>query len=390
MDSPTVLHGAGSERLNSDTRAVAMQTSVHGAGFPSTTWSQNGFPVPRSGSRCCGAARADPVTSTPKGRTSMTSNDTSTVLAQLRTVLDLTNTEIQVAETRLSQARTDAVRRELSQNAANGRARAEAIETAIRKLGGFPDVIGPLLGRAAAAVKALTEQAQPFGEALLGDLALEHQLLDRARYIKALAVAMGSSDIEKLADRLIEAHSATVDWLTTVLAEDALGGPAALQRTPLQAATGVAVRLVNVPMSWSARGLDRAVDTVRSAPPALGELLSRGAHAGDVAAKALTASRDAALATAERITRREGADQAADALHSMRSAAGVLEADELPITDYDALNVSEAVAAIKELTTPADVRAILAYEEAHKNRQGVVSAAQTRVAAIAQEVVGIG
>ena len=45
-----------------------MQTSVHGAGFPSTTWSQNGFPVPHPGSRCCGAARADPVTSTPKHR----------------------------------------------------------------------------------------------------------------------------------------------------------------------------------------------------------------------------------------------------------------------------------------------------------------------------------
>jgi hypothetical protein len=44
---------------------------------------------------------------------------------------------------------------------------------------------------------------------------------------------------------------------------------------------------------------------------------------------------------------------------------------------------------IKELTTPAGGRAILAYEEAHKNRQGVVSAAQTRAAAIAQEVVGI-
>ena len=64
-------------------------------------------------------------------------------------------------------------------------------------------------------------------------------------------------------------------------------------------------------------------------------------------------------------------------------------ADELPITDYDDLNVPQAVAAIKELATvPADVRAILAYEESHKNRQGVVSAAQTRVAAIAQEVVG--
>ena len=68
----------------------------------------------------------------------MNTNDTSTVLAQLRTVLDLTNTEIQVAETRVSQARTDAVRRELSQNAANGRARAEAVESAIRKSAGSP------------------------------------------------------------------------------------------------------------------------------------------------------------------------------------------------------------------------------------------------------------
>jgi hypothetical protein len=319
----------------------------------------------------------------------VTINGASTLLAQLRTVLDLTNTEIQVAETRVAQARTEAVRRELTQNAANGRTRAVAIERAIRDLGGLPDVIGPLLGRAAAAVKAMTEQAQPFGEALLGDLALEHQLLDRARYIKALAVAEGSSDIEKLADRLMVAHTATVEWLTTVLAEDALGGPSALQRTPIQTATGVAVKLVNVPVSWSARRLDRAVETVRAAPPALGELLSRGAHAGDVATKALSASRDAALATAERITRREGADQAADALHSMRSAAGVLDADELPIADYDALNVSEAVAEIKDLATPANVRAIMAYEEAHKNRHGVVSAAQTRVAAIAQEVVGI-
>ena len=119
----------------------------------------------------------------------MTINGASTLLVQLRTVLDLTNTEIQVAETRVAQARTEAVRRELTQNAANGRTRAVAIEGAIRNLGGLPDVIGPLLGRAAAAVKAMTEQAQPFDEALLGDLALEHQLLDRARYIKALAVA---------------------------------------------------------------------------------------------------------------------------------------------------------------------------------------------------------
>ncbi|ORV92316.1 hypothetical protein AWC11_07955 [Mycobacterium interjectum] len=319
----------------------------------------------------------------------MTAPDTTRLLAQLRTLLDLTNTEIQIAETRVVQARTEAVRRELSQNAANGRKRAEALEAAIRKLGGYPDVIGPFLGRAAAVVKALTEQAEPFDEALLGDLALEDQLLDRARYTKALAVAAKRQDIENLAERLITAHSATVDWLTTVLAEDALGGPAALRRTPLQAAAGAAVKLVNLPVTWSARGLDRAVDTLRSTGPAFNDLVKRGGNAGEIAAKALSASQSAALRAAERVTSSEGADKAADALHAGRTAAGVLDAKELPIRKYDDLNVGEAVAAIKELTAPDDVRAILAYEEAHKNRQGIVSAAQTRVAAIAQDVVGI-
>jgi hypothetical protein len=319
----------------------------------------------------------------------MTTPTTTTLIAQLRAVLDLTNTEIQVAETRVAQARTEAVRTELTKNAANGRARAESIESAIRDLGGHPDVIGPFFGRAAAAVKALTEQAQPFDEALLGDLALEHQLFDRARYIKALAVAAKRSDVEALATRLITAHSATIDWLTTVLAEDALGGPAALRRTPLQAAAGTAIQLVNVPVNWSVRGIDRAVETVRATPLALGELLNRGKQAGDLAAKTLSSSRDAALATAESVIRDGGADQAADAVHSMRTATGVLDPAELPIEGFDELNVSQAVAAVKELADPADVRAIIAYEEAHKQRQGVVSAAQTRVAQIAQEVVGI-
>ena len=42
----------------------------------------------------------------------MTMNHTSAVLAQLRTALDLTNAEMQVAETRV-QARSDAVRSRL-------------------------------------------------------------------------------------------------------------------------------------------------------------------------------------------------------------------------------------------------------------------------------------
>ncbi|KUI28960.1 hypothetical protein AU196_14775 [Mycobacterium sp. IS-1742] len=323
------------------------------------------------------------------GAKNVTNADTTKLLAQLRTILDLTNTEIQVAETRVAQARTEAVRRELEQNASNGRERAEAIEGAIRDLGGYPDVIGPFLGRAAAAVKALTEQAEPFDEALLGDLALEDQLLDRSRYLKALAVSAKEQDVQALADRLITAHSATVDWLTTVLAEDALGGPAALRRTPLQAAAGVAVRTVNLPLTWTTRGVDRTVEALRNTGPAFNELVNRGARVSEVAGKALGASRDAALAAAEKVTRDEGAGQAADALHKVRDGAGVLDASELPINGYDELTVTEAVAEVKDLTDPSDIRTIIAWEEAHKNRSRVVSAAQTRLAAIAQEVVGI-
>ncbi|MDV6276581.1 ferritin-like domain-containing protein [Rhodococcus erythropolis] len=317
------------------------------------------------------------------------SETTSALITQLRILLGLTHAEIQVAETRVAQARTEAVRRELTENAENGRERASSIEATIRDLGGVPELIGPFIGRATAGMKAMVEQAQPFDEAILGDLGLEHQLLDRSRYLKALATAAGDQTVATLADRLITAHSATVDWLTTVLAEEALGGPAALRRTPMQAATGAAIRLVNVPVSWSTRSLDRAIDAVRTSPPVLGELISWGAYAGDVTVKTLSASRDAAIATAEKVTRREGADGAADVFRSVRKSSGLLEPTELPIEDFDELNVTQAVSAVKELTQAAQVRDIVAYEEAHKNRHGVVSAAQARLAAIAQEVVGI-
>jgi len=315
--------------------------------------------------------------------------DTSTLIAQLRTLLALTNTEIQVADARRAQARTEAVATELARNADNARGRADAIERALRELGGLPALVGPWLGRAAAAVKTMTEQAQPFDEALLADLALEHQLLDRSRYVKALATAQHHRDLVELADRLVTAHTATVEWLTTVLAEEALGGPAALRRSPAQAATGAAVRWMNAPVSWSARSIDQVMDAVRSAGPRMNQLLSRGAHAGDIAARTIAASRDAALERAEVITRDEGAAAVADALHGVRGSTGALQPAELPIAAYDDMNVSRAVTAIKELTDPADVRTIVAYEEAHKARNGVVSAAQTRLAAIAQEVVGV-
>lgn len=129
---------------------------------------------------------------------------------------------------------------------------------------------------------------------------------------------------------------------------------------------------------------------MRATPLALSELMNRGKHAGDVAAKALSSSRDAALETAEQVIREGGADQAADVLHNVRAATGVLDSSELPIEGFDELNVTQSVAAVKDLSDSSDIRTILAYEEANKMRQGVVSAAQSRLAHIAQEVVGIG
>ena len=78
-----------------------------------------------------------------------------------------------------------------------------------------------------------------------------------------------------------------------------------------------------------------------------------------------------------------------DALHQVREATGIVDADELPIDDYADLNVGDAVAAVNELTEPADIRTILHFEEAHKNRQRVISASENRIAEIAKEVVGV-
>ena len=89
------------------------------------------------------------------------------------------------------------------------------------------------------------------------------------------------------------------------------------------------------------------------------------------------------------MVRDEGAEQDRGRAAQCTCRHGVLDADELPIPEYDELNLTDAVAAVKELEAPADIRTIIAYEEAHKNRQRLVSAAQTRVADIAQEVVGL-
>src|SRR6476660_2816697 len=133
------------------------------------------------------------------------------IINQLRALVLLTQTEEQVARTRISQARTEAVRRELTENADNAAKRTRLITEQLRELGGVPDVVTPALGRLGAVLKATFEQAAPLEEALLTDLQLEHQLLDRATYVKVLADQAKQTKVRQLAEKLITAHEATVE-----------------------------------------------------------------------------------------------------------------------------------------------------------------------------------
>jgi hypothetical protein len=312
---------------------------------------------------------------------------------QLRALLLLTQTEEQVARTRISQARTDAVRRELTQNADNAAARSLEITEELRKLGGVPDVVTPALGRLGAVLKATFEQAAPLEEALLTDLSLEHQLLDRATYVKVLADQAEATSVRTLAEKLITAHQATVEWLTVVLAEEALGGPAALVATPVQKVAGGVARAVNAPVRFWANTVNSAVDTVKQAGEETSDRFSavtdRAVALTDAVKETLTAGRSASLRKAEQIAKREGNKDAARTAKSAREELGDVSADELPIKNFDQLAVADAVKAVKNLTTAHDIRVVINYEEAHKARANVVSAAQTQLASIAKEAVGV-
>jgi hypothetical protein len=317
----------------------------------------------------------------------------ATIVNQLRALLLLTQTEEQVARTRVGQARTEAVRRELTQNADHAAERTRAITEQLRSLGGVPDVVTPALGRLGALVKATLEQAEPIDEALLQDLQLEHQLLDRATYVKVLAEKAQLRDVEHLAERLVTAHKATVEWLTVVLAEEAMGGPAALQPTPAQRVAGTATRVAIAPYKFVANRLNEAVDTAQQrreeAGERLGEVADRGRQFGDALRETLTVGRAASLRRAERIARRSGNKEAADTARAAREELGDVTADELPIKGYDSLSTSDAAKAVKELTTAHDVNVVIRYEETHKNRTSVVNAAQTTLAGLAKQAVGV-
>lgn len=342
-----------------------------------------------------------PQTGTPPPMTTTERIDVSALVAQLRALEHLTRTEARVARVRTAQARTDAIRGELETNAAAADRRVALIGDALRSLDAVPDVLAPAVGNVLALVKAVVEQAQPVDEAVLGDLVLEQQLRDRARYARDIAAHLRMPEIVSLADTLIEAHTETVDWLHTVLAQEAAGGPHVLEPTPLQRIAGGATRIAGLPARFAVERVNRTVDAVThrgrvararvegAMEGAAASALNLATETADTVTRIGRGAREVAeaggaavLTRTEQVARREHADTIADAAHEARVESGALAASELPIPHYEELTAEDCIAAIRILDDPADVRAVAAFETTHKNRSGVLDAAEARIGAL--------
>lgn len=310
--------------------------------------------------------------------------------SELNTLLRLTQTEAMIAQVRRAQARDEATEKELARNADNCDDRALRLTQAVRDLGGVPDVLGAAIGRAAAVAKSQVEQGQPFAEALLGDLALEQQLLARARFARVLAETADERKVVRLMERLETAHTATVEWINTRLAEFAVGGPTAIRPTPVQAAVGVGRRAATFPARQAFDGLNRSIvalgDLQEQAEESVNATVDRVRRVAGAVGEAWTAGRDAALETGEERANAEGAKRTAKTLHRSRVDLGALSPEELPIKRYPDLNVTTVVKRLERLSDPEDVRSVLNYEQATKNRKGVLTAAQTQLEEVANEV----
>ncbi len=317
-----------------------------------------------------------------------TRTNSAVLSGELVALLRLTRTEAQVARIRLSQARDANIRRELQDNADEADLRAVAIQDALRQIGGTPDVVGDAIGRVVAATKATTEQLQPFSEGLLGDLALEHQLRDRVLFIRVLAQTQDEPAVAELMTELEAAHSETIEWIRVRLAELAQGGPVALVPTPPQAAVSALARLATLPSRRGAALVNKAADVLRrggeGAQQSATRTLKRVQDNVEATTEVIEAGRDAALARMEEVAT---TPELRDAAHETRKDLGTVEASSLPISSYDTLTSADAVKAIKKLTASEDVRVVLRYEEAHKNRKGAVTTAQARLTDLAEESV---
>lgn len=260
------------------------------------------------------------------------------LLSELQDLLRLTASEQVIANVRRLQAAGSSVAEELKANAGKSRERQQLLVDAIRQTGGVPDVVGAAFGRAGAFVQTQVNQVQTLQGALLGDLALEHQLRERARYARTLAESLGYSQVIPVLDRLETAHTATIEWLETRLSEVGRTGTSALEATPIQNVVSTVRRTVGAPFALAFAGVNRA-----------SSLLGRKGGATD-----------------EQVLDLTGLDEQSE-----------------PFPAYSTLSGDSVMRHAADSDDLQHLREILAYEQAHKARKGVVQAVEQRLQELA-------
>ena len=363
------------------------------------------------------------------------------LLSELRDLLRLTAFEQVIATVRRTQAASTPVADELAANARKAGERLTLLSGSVRQLGGVPDVVGPLVGRVGALLQTQLNQVQTLQGALLGDLALEHSLRDRARYARTLAVTLGESSIIPVLDRLDRAHGETIGWLEQRLAEVGATGTSALRPTPVQAVVGSVRRLYGVPLGLAAAGVNRlgglltragqaapdaVADTAEQARDTVIDLTGRAGDAAqqaaqtvggaaqdtaqaagsaaqtvadtaadvaqsavDTTASAAQTAADTAAGAAETVadTTASAAEQVADAAQDVaEQAAPQPDPDKHPFAGYERLGGDSIIRHVNDTEDVRELRQLLAFEQAHKARKGVVGAARSRLSDLAASV----
>ena len=340
------------------------------------------------------------------------------LLSELQDLLRLTAFEQTIANVRRIQAASTAVAEELKANAEKSRERQQLLAQAVKQAGGVPDVVGAAFGKAGAFLQTQLNQVQTLQGALLGDLALEHELRERARYARTLAESLGYSQVIPVLDRLETAHTATIEWLEERLNEVGRTGTSALKATPVQAAVTVVRRTAGAPFAVFAGTVNRASSLLgRRASDAASTVTEVAGNAastvsdvagdaastvGDVAGDAAStvsdaASRatdaagsavDTAVSTVEAAAEdaagatRKGVEKAQDAAQStaddVLDLTGLDEQQE-PFAAYSTLSGDSVIRHVNDNDDVEHLREILAYEQAHKARKGVVQALESRL-----------
>jgi bacterioferritin (cytochrome b1) len=344
------------------------------------------------------------------------------LVSELQNLLRLTAFEQTIATVRRAQAASTPIAEELRANAQKSVERSRLLQDAVRQVGGVPDVVGATLGRAGALVQTQVNQVQTLQGALLGDLALEHQLRERTRYARTLAESLGYHQVLPVLDRLETAHTATIEWLETRLEEVGRTGTSALRATPVQTAVGTFRKVAGAPFAVFAASVNRgssllnrgakvaagtaegvartaagtaedvartaagtAQDVTRTATKAAGDAASSAADGVSQAAQTVagtTAQGVQAAGDAVSQAAETTADVAADAAQSAdQQVIDLTDVDEQkpPFAGYETLSGDSVMRHVRDSDDVEHLREILAFEQAHKARKGVLGALQERL-----------